>query len=386
MEEPIVPTPVQFATWPNAPDPSFIRLRHPRTDSSFAIFRLSPLPGIEHGGLPFFLVLESAKILANNKPGALVRTVPGKVVSTEDVEHECLQPTDICATLVAGDYWYFVKEGNGYSTAWNPLESFRQWTMPPELPSYWTLNPPKEIECLDSYLSLRAGAEVEGYVTVHDRRCLITGSRTRLQASPLIPAAKTDWYQRNAKMFPNVPGTGGAANFITLRFDLNADSFEEGDFVIVPFDKAQAPVIFFIHGGSFDAINVAHGKIVDLPARIDLHLLYVRLAINVFEGPAEKPRPREDGASDADSEMRSRGGKRRKLNPPSEDSATPEPMDHSADSSEGSNAGALTGVEEESDPTETYPILQEEEPLSAVDKVLNWRRANNATFMSSPNE
>ncbi|KAJ7712434.1 hypothetical protein B0H16DRAFT_1624922, partial [Mycena metata] len=117
--------------------------------------------------------------------------------------------------------------------------------MPNSLPPYWKLNR-TAVEPFSGYSNLKTREENTNYAKLHDQSCLITGARARLHASHLLPHVETNWLRNNIHQL----GLGGAdlidsaPNLITLRSDLNAQSFDEGEFVIVPFNGA--PALFVI--------------------------------------------------------------------------------------------------------------------------------------------
>ncbi|KAJ7025325.1 hypothetical protein C8F04DRAFT_1269216 [Mycena alexandri] len=187
------------------------------------------MPGRPNGGLPYFLVAQAAKIIAGNRDGALVPEAG-------------LDPPTV--------------EDTGYSDSYAVLTNFRDWVIPTTLPPYWSLtNRPNKVqnECL-----------------------LLTGAPSRLEASHLILIVEYEWFERNsdsALMQLEPGGTresqagtceslSGAMSLITLRADLNRESFNR--------DEVPAMVIL---------VPCREGLTYDF--------LYARFAGNIYKGPEE---------------------------------------------------------------------------------------------------
>ncbi|KAJ7746406.1 hypothetical protein B0H16DRAFT_964695 [Mycena metata] len=249
---------------------------------SFARLDTTPAEGHPGGGLPYFLVLEIAKILTGNTTGVLVRQGgPGAPVPhASNVATNCLNanPTD---TLQPGSYYYFVEERKtdgviSYSGDYELVADFRHWTMPAQLPPYWKLK--RSETPTDTFVH----SSTADYVKMKDVRCLITGAQSHLHASPLLPQVEKEWLEANVHQLGSVGNdiVDTPANLITLRADLNSHSFDKGEFVIVPVNEERT--LFVIRGNSADILET-HGAVVALPERVLDTLLYARLALNAFE-------------------------------------------------------------------------------------------------------
>ncbi|KAJ7746698.1 hypothetical protein B0H16DRAFT_1726420 [Mycena metata] len=175
-------------------------------------------------------------ILTGNTTGVFVRqaATDGAVPQASDVLTKRLnaQPKD---TLHPGNYYYFIKENNTYHADYKILKDFRSWTMPPQLPDYWEfqwVGPPTEHESTDFYLNLCGLKPNAAYVKSYDRRCLVIGIKSCLHASHLVPHSELKWFTANIKRIPDIGGVNtldGAQNLITLRADLNSQSFDKGE-------------------------------------------------------------------------------------------------------------------------------------------------------------
>lgn len=79
-------------------------------------------------------------------------------------------------------------------------------------------------------------------------------------------------------------GVDTPTNIISLRADLNGESFDRGAFVIVPYGDES--VMFVTQGKAADLASDYHGRAVTLPDRVARLYLYIRFVWNIFHGQA----------------------------------------------------------------------------------------------------
>ncbi|KAJ7774956.1 hypothetical protein B0H16DRAFT_81070 [Mycena metata] len=110
------------------------------------------------------------------------------------------------------------------------------------------------------------------------------GVTHRLESAHLVPAAENTWFEQHAFHVTDPRhgsiGLDGVTNRITVRADLNKSSFDEGDWVLFPYE--QQWVCWFVKDRSNDLAYHAHGRVVDLPDRVNHHYLHTRFSWNLF--------------------------------------------------------------------------------------------------------
>ncbi|KAF8213705.1 hypothetical protein K438DRAFT_1957061 [Mycena galopus ATCC 62051] len=117
-----------------------------------------------------------------------------------------------------------------------------------------------------------------------DGRCAVTGDRSRLNASHLIPQAESAWFEHHRLAADELDGgisVNNAHNVITLRADLDKPTFDEGHFVLFPYQGNV--VVIFMTQGTRDLAQDFHFSAAEIPFRIFADYLYVRFAWNIFK-------------------------------------------------------------------------------------------------------
>ncbi|KAJ7027848.1 hypothetical protein C8F04DRAFT_1237829 [Mycena alexandri] len=304
----------------------------------------TPVEGRPEGGLPYFLVLEMAQILTGNSTGVLFRhdyeRYERAALRLEDMGNLCLTAR-LHDTVLPGTYFYYAREElpDGtfkYRNDYKVLPDFRSWQMPSlqRRPSWWKTTGPDPVQPV--YADHQTWKHI-------DKCCLITGATRHLQTAHVLPEVERPWLQSNILVMRDigVQIISSPSNTITLRADLNAHSFDKGEFVIVP---CKGRWTLYVIRGNCPDILVAHGAAVDVPGRVIEDLMYARLAFNTFE--MSKLQRSAPTASDSASQE---SGKTKKKRPttPSNDPDPGEPPAKKAKSTPSQRGAGSRGAQQE---------------------------------------
>ncbi|KAF9004509.1 hypothetical protein BDZ89DRAFT_1080464, partial [Hymenopellis radicata] len=210
-------------------------------------------------GVPFSVVLDAARIIANNSDGTL-RVLGADADLTPPNEHSLLSP---------GKYEYRVRGGE---PRYPICTSFRAWKPPNHLPSHWNVDvmgakarPPRTV------------------LKMTDGRCIVSGDISRLQSCHLVPEAETNWWIKMGMSgrTQNAKGINSMPNCLTMRADLNAQGMDLGHFVFAPY--AGMAVCVCITDDLADFAAEHHLRAVNIPARIHPVNVYARFAWGLFQ-------------------------------------------------------------------------------------------------------
>ncbi|KAJ7722666.1 hypothetical protein DFH07DRAFT_946679 [Mycena maculata] len=239
-------------------EPGRIQVYHPSYVPPARILDLYP------SRLPLGLVLDACRILAQNQDGYL---------TPYEAERTVISSEDVAALLPPHKYKFHVPSDPGYAIC----TKFRNWIPPARLPQAWG----EMILPTDTWKDPHDNWTTLSFkLKDTDTQCAVTGAISRLHPSHLVPKAEALWL--DAAAGDAINSIDSARNIITLRADLNADTFDQGHFVIVPY--ASHPVACFITLGCGDPAHNHHMHRVQLPGRIRRHYLYARFVWNLFKG------------------------------------------------------------------------------------------------------
>ncbi|KAJ7361082.1 hypothetical protein DFH08DRAFT_951697 [Mycena albidolilacea] len=218
-------------------------------------------------GIPFSVVLDACRILANNQDGTL------RVV---DAYVDLTAPDDDSSLLPPGHYTYRV---NGGEACYAVCASFRAWTPPRVLPPHWDL----------AAMGARAAhpwstaSTYSTVVKVADGRCAVTGDVSRLENSRLVPEGEAAWWILRGMngITNNAGGINSPPNCLALRADLNAAGMDKGHFVFAPYQGA--PVCVCLTREVADFAVEYHLRAIKMPRRIHPMNVYVRFAWGLFQ-------------------------------------------------------------------------------------------------------
>ncbi|KAJ6584160.1 hypothetical protein DFH09DRAFT_1360049 [Mycena vulgaris] len=217
-------------------------------------------------GVPFSIVLDACRILANNKDGTLR-------VLGHDAD---LTPSDDDKTfLLPGSYTYHVTGGEA---AYAVCASFRAWTPPKVLPPHWGTG---AMGATATFLASTASTYSTA-VKRDDGRCAVTGDCSRLQSSHLVPEAEELWWSLRGMsgLTANPEGINSPPNCLATRADLNGPGMDQGHFVFAPY-AGKAVCLCLTHGMPDFAVDY-HLRAVKIPSRINPMNVYVRFAWGLF--------------------------------------------------------------------------------------------------------
>ncbi|KAJ6594531.1 hypothetical protein B0H19DRAFT_1095893 [Mycena capillaripes] len=215
-------------------------------------------------GVPFTVVLDACKILANNEAGTLhCRGSPDILVAPNDT-----------SLLPPGNYTYHTSN----DVIFYPIVlSFRAWDAPESLPPHW-VQPQMGVTA-----SFKAAADSDISVAIKrdDDVCAVTGNSTRLQSCHLVPSAESPWWEERG-MDGRTKGedVDSPSNIMTMRADLNAPGMDQGNFVLVPFGSIA--VCICINDKIPDFAAEHHLRTVRIPLRINPLNVFVRFAWGIF--------------------------------------------------------------------------------------------------------
>ncbi|KAJ7206962.1 hypothetical protein B0H12DRAFT_440753 [Mycena haematopus] len=182
--------------------------------------------------------------------------------------------------------------------------NFRAWKPPVVTPQNWAREhwapPGTDSTALDDVASTVAWSGLSYDVKRTDGRCAMTGDRTRLSASHLIPQAESTWFNLRRPAFDELTRVArrisidNAHNVITLRADLKRATFDEGHFVLFPYQGKV--VTIFMTRGTRDLARDFHFCAAEIPGRIFADYLHARFAWSIFKIIAPYVRPWEKNA------------------------------------------------------------------------------------------
>ncbi|KAJ7664288.1 hypothetical protein B0H17DRAFT_1211295 [Mycena rosella] len=220
-------------------------------------------------GVPFSVVLDACRILANNQDGT-VRVVDADVDLTapDDDKSHLLPP---------GRYTYHVTGGEARYAV---CTSFRAWTPPPVLPSHWDL----------AAMGARAApptstaSTYSAVVKMDDGRCAVTGDVSRLENSHLVPEGEARWWHLRGMnaITNNIDGINSPPNCLALRADLIGAGMDKGHLVFAPYKGTAVCVCLTKEMADF-AVEY-HLRAIEMPRRIHPMNVYVRFAWGLFRG------------------------------------------------------------------------------------------------------
>ncbi|KAF8147312.1 hypothetical protein K438DRAFT_1944184 [Mycena galopus ATCC 62051] len=270
----VVPRPMQLALASLAPSRTKVHIFHPfLPDSPILEFYAYPEQETQAVGVPIGSVLDACIIVAMNRSGELQRnTAPYERVAGPDSDPDTL--------LVPGMYRFIIVENGQFDLTYPIHQSFEDWIPPVMLPNRWMGNQPAADDA-----NLPDLTDVNGAVKADDKKCILTGATTALDASNLIPHKYKDWVIAN---FMKIEAYGGSAsadvdsarNEIALRGDLNQDVFDRGLFVLVPY--ADQIISLFVLNSGRDLAQLYHLRAVDFPSRVLRGYLYLRYGWSVI--------------------------------------------------------------------------------------------------------
>ncbi|KAJ6632287.1 hypothetical protein B0H10DRAFT_1976872 [Mycena sp. CBHHK59/15] len=218
-------------------------------------------------GVPFVVVLDACRILANNLDGTLRKM-------GSDID---LAASNTRSLLKPGLYTYDVTTTG--EARYPICTAFHAWAPPAVLPPSWagcTMGATGDVP--DSNLS-----NFSDVVKAIDRRCAVTGDTSRLESCHLIPAGEAPWwrYHNMGVKTNDFNGVNTPGNCLALRSDLNAAGMDQGHFVFAPYDDEAVCVCLTRKVADF-AFDY-HLRAVSLPDRIHPWNTYVRFAWGVFK-------------------------------------------------------------------------------------------------------
>ncbi|KAJ6609911.1 hypothetical protein B0H10DRAFT_2225448 [Mycena sp. CBHHK59/15] len=223
-------------------------------------------------GVPFSVVLDACRILANNKDGTL------RVL---DANADLTAPDDGESLLRPGHYTYRVTGGEARYAV---CTSFRAWTPPSVLPAHWDLAAMGAIAAHpdSSASTYSVPSNQHAVVKGADGRCAVTGDVSRLETSHLVPEAEAPWWilRRMTALTNNPGGINSPPNCLALRADLNEAGMDKGNFVFAPYESAAVCVCLTKAMADF-AVEY-HLRAVSMPRRIHPMNVYVRFAWGLF--------------------------------------------------------------------------------------------------------
>ncbi|KAJ6518750.1 hypothetical protein C8R45DRAFT_949133 [Mycena sanguinolenta] len=170
-----------------------IRILHPGYDPSPTILLLhvqvtkanADHNDLEDFAFPRIIAEHACNILADNKPGKLF-TKAGSGVSYTEVSASVILP---------GVRYYFCLDGGPFSFKYSLCLDFDSWAPPIELPEPW-LHDHRNTSDHDMDLNAigRSAGAASVAVRMEDEKCLMTGTKERLEAAYLVPKSSATWF------------------------------------------------------------------------------------------------------------------------------------------------------------------------------------------------
>ncbi|KAJ7461735.1 hypothetical protein B0H11DRAFT_2055790 [Mycena galericulata] len=240
----------------------------PRPFLVLTVYPTSPEPGSPSGVL-FNLVSDACTVLANNASGYLTPYYSPTPVTPEG------------GLLLAGNYMFHV-DSIGTRTSPYPLCSeFKSWQPVYPVHQRWTMpGMTRDV----SFSTGTSWSVISTSVRIRDRRCAITGASSRLEASHMVPQAERHWFAYHSialRADDRSNNINSVNNLISLRADLNGPGFNNGHFIIYPYNGAL--ITTSLTDGAPDLAYELHFRQVILPPRIRAEYLYIRFAWSVFK-------------------------------------------------------------------------------------------------------
>ncbi|KAJ7094031.1 hypothetical protein B0H15DRAFT_831646 [Mycena belliarum] len=215
-------------------------------------------------GVPYSVVFDACRILANNKDGTL-RKLGSDTVLIASSPLSLLSP---------GTYTYIVSGDPVYPIC----TTFRSWDPPNSLPASWAGSAMGAAEPV-----LQRASQCSETVKWIDGRCALTGDTSRLECCYLVPPAERPWWlhHRMATRTNDYCGINGLSNCITLRADLTGAGIDQGAFVFAPYDNTAVCVC--LTDALADFASHFHLRAVNLPPRTHPLNTYARFAWGIFK-------------------------------------------------------------------------------------------------------
>ncbi|KAF8211797.1 hypothetical protein K438DRAFT_2041356 [Mycena galopus ATCC 62051] len=213
-------------------------------------------------GVPFCVVLDASRIIANNANGTL---------RMRGSEPTWPRPTN--------SPFYRLGTTSTASQEENLCTSFHAWSPPDVLPPHWDVPamgarapPGPESNASDCSAGVRTA----------DGRCAVSGDSSRLQGCYLVPAAESEWWfaRGMSGRTQNRLGIDSAPNCLAMRGDLTTHGMDLGDFVFAPY--AGGAVCVCLTDAMPDFAAEYHLRGVRIPARVHPMNVYARFAWGVF--------------------------------------------------------------------------------------------------------
>ncbi|KAJ6466229.1 hypothetical protein C8R45DRAFT_483759 [Mycena sanguinolenta] len=140
-------------------------------------------------------------------------------------------------------------------------------------------------------------SEVSALVKVlDDYKCIVTGVHETLSSSHLVPRSASEWWKAHQEVIqsytPNRLTRGdldSIYNQISLRSDLNAQCFDHGHFLLVPYGGKV--VVLVIDPASETLAFEHHLREANFPDRIPRPYLFLRFVWNVLKANADALAP-----------------------------------------------------------------------------------------------
>ncbi|KAJ7068889.1 hypothetical protein B0H15DRAFT_141365 [Mycena belliarum] len=233
-------------------------------------------------GVPVSVVLDSCRILANNRDGTLHTMM--------DADVELTAPANDSSLLPPGRYVYRVTGGDAcvvrvvefgcscVRRCYAVCTSFRAWTPPSVLPPHWNSAAMGTREPSPA----STASDCSTVVKMVDGRCAVTGDVSRLENSHLVPKEDELWWilKGMSGITSNRHGINSPPNCLALRADLNRAAME-GHLVFAPY--AGTAVCVCLAEELADFAVEYHLRGIEMPSRIHPMNVYVRFAWGLFK-------------------------------------------------------------------------------------------------------
>ncbi|KAJ7116076.1 hypothetical protein C8R44DRAFT_880450 [Mycena epipterygia] len=241
---------------------------HPGYTPSKMLMLLTAFPDSSgQYGVPFSVVSDACRILANNKDGTL------RVLGTAADLRASVDGQDL---LPPGSYTYHVPREARYAVC----TSFGAWAPPPAVPSHWAL---REMGSKEPF-PYSSSSSCSAVVKATDGRCAVTGATSGLKNSYLVPSAEEPWWilRGMSGLTRNAQGIHSPPNSLALRADLAGDGMgmDQGHLVFAPYARTAVCVCLGWEVADFAAEY--HLRAITIPGRIHPLNVYVRFAWGIF--------------------------------------------------------------------------------------------------------
>ncbi|KAJ6486255.1 hypothetical protein C8R47DRAFT_1129690 [Mycena vitilis] len=222
-------------------------------------------------GILLGFVLDACLVIANHEPGFLC-AYGSTSTRVPDADRNVL--------LRPGEYQYYT------GTLMYPIcTGFDNWCPPEVLPLHWSdVRLAGTFEDTEVTVNDSSWTVISQAIKTRDPGCVITGERSRINSSHLVPSSARDWYNLHRLHTPAgdlYTHVNSPNNVITLRADLNALAFNQGQFFLIPFNSEMISIMVTM--AVPDLAYEYHFRRAAVPARIRRLYLYCRFAWNVFK-------------------------------------------------------------------------------------------------------